>query len=111
MTIKKIGAFFLLVTIFFYEFIKANLSVAYLVLSIGQLDIHPRLVSYSVSGLSHKEMLILAQMITLTPGTIVAKIDEKNETLLVHLLNSHEADKILSSIDKKMKQSLLRVTR
>ncbi|MBF4694411.1 Na+/H+ antiporter subunit E [Fusibacter ferrireducens] len=70
--------------ILFYEVIKANIQVALITLS-RHMDIEPMVVTYE-SQLSDEWLLtILANSITLTPGTMT--VDIKGNQLLIHCLN------------------------
>ncbi len=102
---------FLLAT-FFQEFIKSNLSVAYIVLFIKRSQIDSKIISYDTRDLSHFEVLVLAQMITLTPGTIAATIDGTYSEIRIHILTRKElSNNTASRIDKGLKTALLRLTR
>lgn len=96
---------------FLIEFLKANLSVAFIVLFVKRPKIQSVFVECDVSDLFHAEILILAQLITLTPGTIVVKIDEIRKVLKVHVLDGSDSENALNAIDHKLKRRLLRVTR
>ena len=70
--------------VLFYEVIKANVQVALITLS-RHMDIEPMVVTYE-SKLSDEWLLtILANSITLTPGTMT--VDIKGNQLLIHCLN------------------------
>lgn len=69
---------------FFSEMTKANLDVAYRVLT-GR--IHPGIVRVK-SGMSNDlSVFMLASSITLTPGTLTVGVDEETNDLYVHMIN------------------------
>lgn len=70
--------------VFFGELIRANLDVAFRVLS-PQLPIRPGIVRVRTSLKSRLGRLILANSITLTPGTIT--VETRGEILYVHWIN------------------------
>ncbi|GAU79614.1 Na+/H+ antiporter subunit E [Fusibacter sp. 3D3] len=71
-------------SILFFEVVKANIQVAMITLS-RHMNISPRVVTYE-SKLSDEWLLtILANSITLTPGTMT--VDIKGNQLLIHCLN------------------------
>lgn len=99
------------ILIFLKVFLQANLSVAYTVLFIRKERIQPILVEYPVDDLGRWETLFMAQLITLTPGTLVAKIDEDKKFLLVHILTSTDPERDLQQIREEIEKPLLEVTR
>ena len=110
--LKKAFSFLLLVAVFLRAFIKSNLSVAYIVLFVRRSQIDSEIVSYGISELSHFEALVLAQMITLTPGTIAASIDEAYIEIKIHILTvKGSPNNSVSCIDTGLKTALLRFTR
>lgn len=109
--LRRLFAGIVFVFFFFWEFIKANLSVAYITLCVKKSAIKPHLVDYDVGDLTHREVLILAQLITLTPGSIVTMIDEEKRVLSIHILSAVDPQKVLEGIDRKLKRALLEVTR
>lgn len=106
----KLIKIFILVFVFLREFILSNVSVAYTVLFVKKTKIKPKLVSYDAAGLSLNERMFLSQMITLTPGTITARINEDG-TLVIHVLDGQNAAKKLKGIQEVLEKSLLEVTR
>jgi multicomponent Na+:H+ antiporter subunit E len=69
---------------FFIEMTKANLDVAYRVLT---LNIHPGIIRVHSNLKTDLGIFMLANSITLTPGTITVDIDEKTHDLYVHNIN------------------------
>ena len=67
-----------------YEIVVANLYVAWLVLH-PRLPIDPSLVRFDTSLGSERGQVLLAQSITLTPGTVT--VDASNGVFVVHCLS------------------------
>ncbi len=76
-----------------WEIAKANLHVARVILT-PSLPIHPRLLRIRATQKSNLGRVILANSITLTPGTVT--LDVRDGTLLVHALTPKSADGLLS---------------
>lgn len=72
--------------LFLWECIKANLDVAYRVLS-PRLPIKPGIVKVKTSLRSDTGLTFLANSITLTPGTMSVDIDREKGFLYVHWVN------------------------
>ena len=68
----------------FYQIIVSNIHVAYLVLH-PRLSIDPTLVEFSSTLTSESAQVLLAQSITLTPGTVT--VDASGGKFLIHCLS------------------------
>lgn len=79
----------LYVFVFLYELIKSNLDVARRVVS-PALPINPGIVRVETSLKSEMARLILANSITLTPGTL--SLDIKDNVLYIHFVDIPEAN-------------------
>jgi multicomponent Na+:H+ antiporter subunit E len=71
---------------FFYEMTKANFDVAYRVVT-GKIK--PGIVKIQPQLKSHTALTMLANSITLTPGTLTVDMDEDNN-LYIHWINVDE---------------------
>ncbi|MBN1353261.1 MAG: Na+/H+ antiporter subunit E [Candidatus Omnitrophica bacterium] len=98
LSIKRIVYFIIYVFVLFKEIAKANVDVAYRVLH-PKMPIRPGVVVIKTKLKRDIAKLILANSITLTPGTFT--LDILGDNLLVHWINvktedSEEATKIIS---------------
>jgi multicomponent Na+:H+ antiporter subunit E len=85
-----------------WEIAKANLHVARVILT-PSLPVHPRLLRIRATQKSNLGRVILANSITLTPGTVT--LDVRDGTLLVHALTPKSADGLLSGdMDRRVTQ-------
>ena len=69
---------------FFYGMTKANFDVAYRVIT-GKIN--PGIVKISPQLKTDLGITLLANSITLTPGTLTVDIDDKNNDLYIHWIN------------------------
>lgn len=69
---------------FFYAMAKANLDVAYRVIT-GRIN--PGIVKLKPNLKSHLGSTMLANSITLTPGTLTVDVSEDEKDLYVHWIN------------------------
>ena len=69
---------------FFYEMAKANFDVAYRVIT-GKIN--PGIVKISPGLKTNLGAAMLANSITLTPGTLTVDIDEDSNDLYIHWIN------------------------
>jgi len=86
---KRIVFSFLYVGILFWEIVKANFDVAYRVLH-PRMPINPGVVVIRTRLKSDLARMILANSITLTPGTFTLDVSE--DTLLIHWINVQTED-------------------
>ena len=86
-------------TIFLEALVVSNLKVAYRVLSPSK-SVEPEIIEYD-SKLEHPTGLaVLADSITLTPGTLVLDHVEEGNKLFIHCLNNNSVDETRQDIRK-----------
>lgn len=88
-TPKAIWYTILYILVFSWELIKANFDIAYRVLS-PSLPINPGIIKAETKLKSRMARLILANSITLTPGTFTVDIIDDN--LYIHCVNIKTED-------------------
>jgi Multisubunit Na+/H+ antiporter, MnhE subunit len=81
---------------FFIEMTKANLDVAYRVLT---MKIRPGIIRVRSDLKTDFGIFALANSITLTPGTITVDIDEQSNTLYVHNINLPHGMEAMETVD------------
>jgi multicomponent Na+:H+ antiporter subunit E len=86
---KTVLFFLIYVTVLFWEIMKANLDVAYRVIH-PKMPIEPGIVVIKTSLKSDIAKMILANSITLTPGTFT--LDVIDDNLLIHWINVKAED-------------------
>jgi len=91
---------------FFYILVKANLIVAWEIITPG-FNMKPRIIRYPVAGLTDVEITTLANAITLTPGTLSADIDEDTRTLYIHCMYAQDRETAIAELDE-LRNRLLR---
>ena len=80
---KRILYFIIYIFRFFWELVKANLNVAYLVIH-PLLPIRPGIVKIKTKLNKDSALTILGNSITLTPGTMTVDINEDRKELYIH---------------------------
>ena len=76
---------------FLWEMAKANLHVAYLVLH-PNLPIKPGIVKIKTALTNESAITVLANSITLTPGTLTVDYNEKTSELYIHWIDVESID-------------------
>ena len=95
---------------FLWEMIKANLHVAYIVLHPG-LPIKPGIVKIKTKLTKDSAITVLANSITLTPGTLTVDVDKDKGVLYVHWIDvkSEAEDEATKLIGNKFEPKLTEV--
>ena len=79
------------VPVFLWEMLKANIDVAYRVVH-PRLPINPGIVKVRTSLQSDIAITLLANSITLTPGTMSVDVDKDSALLYVHWIDVRSPD-------------------
>ena len=90
---------------FFWELFLANLRVAYDVVTVKHF-MHPGILAIPLDAKTDLEITVLANMISLTPGTLSLDVSSDRQVLYVHAMYLGEIQKF-----KEFEQRLLRVLR
>lgn len=96
--------------IFCYELFVANLTVLVKVLS-PKLDIKPGIIKVPIDVEGPFWITTLANMITLTPGTLTVEVSPDNRFFYVHCLNIDNEANIIASIKDSFEKKILEVYR
>ena len=75
------------------EIFHANIAVAKVILS-PKLNISPRMIEFKSSQKTELGLVIFANSITLTPGTV--SVDIEDDKIIVHALNAELAESVLN---------------
>jgi multicomponent Na+:H+ antiporter subunit E len=89
LSLKRVAFALWYILVLFWEIIKANLDVAYRVIH-PRMPIRPGIVVIRTGLKSSIAKLVLANSITLTPGTFT--LDIQGENLLIHWINVQAED-------------------
>ncbi|MGG4467963.1 Na+/H+ antiporter subunit E [Paenibacillus alvei] len=96
--------------IFIRELISSNIAVVKTVLK-PKLDMKPGIFAYPTILEKNWEITILANLITLTPGTLVIEVSPDNKILYVHALDINDAQESIESIKNTFEKAILEVGR
>ena len=107
--VPKVAALFLY---FLKELFFASLKVAYDIITPDFL-LKPGVIAYPLLARTDLEITLLANMISLTPGTLSMAVSEDRKTLYVHSLYILNNDKegVITSIKKGFERRILEITR
>ena len=98
-----------LVWLFLYELVLSALRVAKDVLTPG-LAFKPGIVAYKLTTDSDAQITVLANLITLTPGTMSVDVSTDKSTLYIHAMHAEDPkglrDDIHSGFERQIKETL-----
>ncbi|MCF8266479.1 MAG: Na+/H+ antiporter subunit E [Ignavibacteriales bacterium] len=108
--VRKVPAAIHFLIYFIYELIKANLIVAYDVIT-PRHRMNPGIVAVPLDVKSDFEILLLANLITLTPGTLSLDVSNDKKVLYVHSMYLDDPDDFRKSIKNGIEKRVLGLLR
>lgn len=105
--VPKIISFFFF---FLYELIKANVQVAYDVIT-PKYFFKPGIVRYPVNAKTDFEINILSTFISLTPGTLIIDISDDKKAIFIHVMYLKNEKHFISSLKTGVERKLLEILR
>ncbi|MFD0931443.1 Na+/H+ antiporter subunit E [Psychroflexus salinarum] len=98
------------VLFFFWELIKANIQVAYEVIT-PNLNMKPGIVALPLDAKTDLEITLLANLITLTPGTLALDVSTDRSVLYVHAMYVIDKKDFIEDIKQGFEKRLLEILR
>lgn len=102
-----------LISFFFFflrELTLANIQVAYEVMTIKH-SMKPGIVKVPLDAKTDLEITLLANLITLTPGTLSLDVSEDKKVLYVHAMYVHDREEFINGIKNGFERRLLAILR
>lgn len=97
--LRRVWPTLMLIAVFFYELMASAVAVAVIVLTPNlKAKLQPAIVAVPLSVKSDLEIALLANMITLTPGTLTIDVSDDRSVLYVHVLMLGDRAALLASI-------------
>jgi multisubunit Na+/H+ antiporter MnhE subunit len=104
-TIRKAGTMLRLAAVFVKEMILANLHVAWIIVQ-PKMPIRPAFIVLPLALRDDLQIAALANMITLTPGTLTIDVAPDRSALYVHCLDASDADAVRAQIKRQFEAPL-----
>ncbi|WP_141433851.1 Na+/H+ antiporter subunit E [Bacillus sp. 03113] len=99
-----------LLFIFIRELILSNFAVLKVILK-PKLDMKPGIFALQTKLTNDWEITILANLITLTPGTLVVDVSPDNKILYIHAMNIDDITDSIDSIKNTFEKAIMEVSR
>lgn len=95
---------------FTYALIKANIQVAADVVT-PKFYMKPGIVKYPLDAKSNLEITLLANVITLTPGTLSLDVSDDRKVLYIHAMYIHDKEEFIQGIKNGFERRILSILR
>jgi multicomponent Na+:H+ antiporter subunit E len=95
---------------FLYELIKANIHVAYDVIT-PTFYMKPGIISVPLDVTTDLEITLLANIISLTPGTLSLDVSNDRKVLYVHAMYIKDKEEFIKDIKNGFERRLLEIMR
>lgn len=105
--VPKVLEFFLY---FIYDTIRANLQVAYDVIT-PKYFMKPGIVAFPMAASSDFEITMLANVIALSPGTLVIEVNNPKKIIYIHVTYLSDKDKFIHRMKNGLEKKLLEILR
>ena len=107
---RRLKATIVLVIYFHYEMMISVLRVTWEILTPTSKSV-PDIVHIPLDAKTDIEVTLLANMLSLTPGTLSLDITDEKSHLIVHAMFAQDHDAVISGIKNGLEKKLLEVTR
>lgn len=105
---RRIWRLTALALLFFYELLLSAVRVAILVLSPNvRSQLQPAIVAFPLSAKSDVEITLLANLITLTPGTLSVDVSHDRKFIYVHAISAPDVDALIQSIARGFEAKIM----
>ncbi len=99
-----------LLLLFLYELVLSAVSVAKLVMS-PRMEINPAFVAYPLRVVKDFEITLLANLITLTPGTLSVDVSPDRSILYIHAINVTDEEALKRDIAEGFEMKIMEAFR
>jgi multicomponent Na+:H+ antiporter subunit E len=89
-----------------WSIVKANIDVARIVIR-PRLNIKPGIIAIPLDVKSEAGITVLANLITLTPGTVTLDVSSDRRTIYVHCIDIQDADAIRDDIKQSFERRVM----
>lgn len=99
-----------LILLFIKELVSSNIDIVKLVYK-PKLDVEPGIFAMPIDLKSDWEITLLANLITLTPGTLTIAVSDDQSHLYIHAMDIDTIDESIHSIKDTFEKAIMEVTR
>jgi len=99
-----------LILLFIKELVLSNIAVVKTVIK-PKLDMQPGIFALPTDLEKDWEITLLANLITLTPGTLVVDVSDDQKILYVHAMDVPDVQESITSIKQSFERAIMEVSR
>ncbi|MCA0970000.1 Na+/H+ antiporter subunit E [Halobacillus litoralis] len=107
---KRVWKFLKLILLFVRELVLSNIDIVKLVYK-PKLDIQPGIFTLPIDVRSNFEITLLANLITLTPGTLSIEVSDDHTKIYIHAMDIPDVEKSIADIKETFEKAIMEVTR
>lgn len=100
-----------LAVLFVYELVLSASRVAWLVINPAPMNLKPGIIAYPLKVDRDFEITLLANLITLTPGTLSVDVSNDRTQLFIHALDCSDPESIKEDIANGFERKILEAFR
>lgn len=97
-----------LILMFLFELLKADINVMKMMYK-KDLDVNPVIFEYPLEVKKNWQITLLANMITLTPGTLTVNVSHDSKVLHIHCLDTDDINGEIEGIKNSFEKAILEV--
>ncbi len=90
-----------------WSILKANVDMARIVLFRRNEEIRPGIIAIPLDVKSDAGITLLANLITLTPGTVSLDVATDRRTIYIHCIDVHDADEVRNDIKQNFERRVM----
>jgi len=109
--LHRIWAVIKLFFLFVKELVLSNINVLKLVLKPNVEDIKPGIFALPTELQKDWEIMLLANLITLTPGTLTVDVSDENNVLYIHAIHIDDVKDSVDGIKNTFEKAIMEVSR
>lgn len=99
-----------LVVFFISELILANIRMAYYtIMPLNRMK--PAVIAVPIEPMNETELMVLSNLLTLTPGTLTLDISDDRRTMYVHVMRLHDIEQTQREIKRGFEDRILKALR
>jgi multicomponent Na+:H+ antiporter subunit E len=95
---------------FLWELLRANMQVTYDIIT-PKFHMNPAIIAIPLDAETDLEITLLANLITLTPGTLSIDVSDDNKVIYVHTMYLGTRENFIDSVKNGLEKRLLEVMR
>ncbi|MEJ8473914.1 Na+/H+ antiporter subunit E [Roseibium algae] len=107
---RRVGLAIGLAVLFIYELVLSAWRVTMIVIQ-PKIDLQPGIIAYPLTVDKDFEITMLANLITLTPGTLSVDVSEDRKILYVHCIDVPDPQSTIDDIKNGFERKILEVFR